>query len=312
MKTAKIICVLFFFAGSLYSQQPFAPPGAVWHYDFAAVASGGFLKIEYHSDSLVQNILCKKLESTLYRWFATGPGTIGLDISQLSPRFVYQNADTVFWFTQNRFRELYNFNAATGSTWTVTDSMSNGMGVGGCDSLSDVAVDSAGLDTINSMILCYLSVHPANGSPLGFIGRIYERIGSMNILFPEYAYCDSGIIVDAPFYKLHCYQDDNFPLYNADTSDCEAFWWTLNASEIYSAKEMISIYPNPSNDFISLDISDDIKYFTIENSAGRLVLKQDCVRIKKFRVDLNSYSSGVYFIKAIGSSGVLTKKFVRL
>src|SRR6187399_1338894 len=91
----------FLFTFGASSQQPFAPPGAVWHYDFSAVSSGGFIKIEYISDTVIQSVICKHLQITQYAWFLIDPVTYGHSINQLPSKFIYQNADTVFWFTNN-------------------------------------------------------------------------------------------------------------------------------------------------------------------------------------------------------------------
>jgi hypothetical protein len=310
VKKLKILFFLFLFSGKLFSQPPFAPPGAVWYYDMIFMSYGGFIKIEAKYDTTIQGITCRKLDLNLYKWYTIGPGQVGFDLSPLAPKFVYQSGDTVFWLTGNQFQVLYNFNASQGSQWTVTDSM--GWSSGGCDSLSIVEVDSTGNESINAENLRYLAVHPEAGSPLGFYGRIYERLGSMNILFPEYAYCDTDIIVDAPFYRLHCYQDSLFPLYKTDTLDCE-WWWVLQSGNLIHDEKSLFIFPNPSADFAEVTAASSLLSLTIVNAMGQLVWRHEGIgKSNSIRIDTRNFSPGLYFIFAETGSGMLSRKFIKI
>jgi len=306
-----LLCLCILISIQSYSQPTFAPPGAVWHYDINGLGFGGFIKIEATIDSFVLGINCRKLEMNLYKWFMIGPNQIGFSLEPLNPNFVYQNGDTVFWYTENRFRELYNFSSIPGSMWTVSDSMANGVGIGGCDSLSLVYVDSTGIENINGTNLHYLTVHPATGSPLGFDGRIYECIGSTEFLFPTYAYCDTGIIVDAPFYRLHCYEDSTLGFYNTDTSDCELYWWTLQSNEIKTLQE-INIYPNPAADEIQINCSSEVISIVARNIHGGKVLESNLnPGISNFKIDISFLPQGVYMITAETKLGQFTRRFIK-
>ena len=71
------------------------------------------------------------------------------------------------------------------------------------------------------------------------------------------------------------------------------------------------IYPNPSNDFITIENSffENLE-FEITNSLG--------VRIhngkinKKIVLDISTYSSGIYFVKVKNKSGYILRKFIKI
>jgi hypothetical protein len=311
MNKLLLLTTFYFFTLTASSQQPFAPAGAVWHYDLSNISSGGFIKIEAMNDTMIQGITCRKLKLGQYLWLLIGPGQIGFQYTELNPKFVYQNADTVFWYTNNLFRELYNYNAQQGNSWVVTDSFAFGMGTGSCDSLSVIPVDSTGTENISGENLRYLSIHPGIGSPLGFWGRIYERIGTTEFLFPEYANCDTGIIVDGTFFNLHCYQDNSFSLYNLDTTDCE-WYWTLNIDKPGNQENIFSVYPNPAKDYISIDSQVPASSLTVFNSFGQEVFGQNLNGwLKGFKIETESFSEGIYFLKLETDSGPVTKSFLK-
>jgi hypothetical protein len=74
--------------------------------------------------------------------------------------------------------------------------------------------------------------------------------------------------------------------------------------------EKFKIYPNPANDFI--DIETDLRngYFSVFDFTGKLILREKLVH-NKTRIELSSYSNGLYFIQLKNDEIVLSKKFIK-
>lgn len=72
-----------------------------------------------------------------------------------------------------------------------------------------------------------------------------------------------------------------------------------------------SIYPNPSVDFVNIDIVEDnfgVEYYEILNLKGQILIRQT-ERSSSFSVDVSGFIEGAYFIKIVGDQGnVITEK----
>jgi hypothetical protein len=83
------------------------------------------------------------------------------------------------------------------------------------------------------------------------------------------------------------------------------------AEEVVSEKNILTLYPNPSSDFVSLRLSSlaTIKSVEIYNVVGSLVYKQ---LSNTPTIDISELTNGIYFIKAMDSNGkVYTCKLVK-
>lgn len=299
--------VLFTFRAS--SQQPFAPAGAAWHFDWWSFypCEEGFEVIAYESDTVILGMQCQKLSRTLYDFTFACMGQTNHDIIYQPVIFIYQNGDTVFWLSNSRFEILYNFGAQPGDEW-VTERFDTGWV---CDSISTIHVDTVGIDTINGEALRWLAVHTVWGSPTGTNGRIYERLGSLQHLLPPlFVYCDSSIIVDGGGYKFHCYEDATFSLYNAGTNDCEYLLMDV-AENIFQSS--ISIVPNPGTDYVNMkNSSGKIKSVSVYDCLGRKVpglnsIDGDAMR----KYDIQNLETGIYFFEIITTTGKDILRFIK-
>ena len=85
---------------------------------------------------------------------------------------------------------------------------------------------------------------------------------------------------------------------------------TVDVANISDSEPEFNIYPNPANDFI--DIETDFKncYFSVFDITGKLILREKIVQ-NKTRIDLSSYSNGLYFIQLQNAEKILSKKFIK-
>ena len=145
------------FCNSGYSQ--WAPIGAKWYYDHYSGAQPYLTVIESIKDTTILNKQCKELKSyeifvnqylqnsTLYSYW---------DTLNCPSQYSYYDSSIVYLYddTLNNFYVLYNFNAVTGDTITVRDSLFQGYCPdSGPAHLFQYKIDSTGNTIINGINL---------------------------------------------------------------------------------------------------------------------------------------------------------------
>ena len=108
MKSKKLIFsfIMIMLTINIFGQQSFCPQGAVWHYDYSGMTSGGFIRIDYQKDTMLNGILCKKLQPVQYLFFIPGSNTHA--IINPTPQFIYQRGDTVFYYFNHSIHNQLN------------------------------------------------------------------------------------------------------------------------------------------------------------------------------------------------------------
>lgn len=82
-------------------------------------------------------------------------------------------------------------------------------------------------------------------------------------------------------------------------------------SEISNALDVISLFPNPSNNFFSLsyDVNKvDVNSVLIQNANGKLIKEVNGTYNK---IDVAELATGVYFVKVNTKTGVVTKRLIK-
>lgn len=89
---------------------------------------------------------------------------------------------------------------------------------------------------------------------------------------------------------------------------------TVSVNDLKSADEAVTVYPNPSNGIVNIDLQGVLaNNATIEvyNAMGQLVIVKNFTEASgKFEIDLTGNASGVYTIKLIADGEVITKRVV--
>ncbi len=82
---------------------------------------------------------------------------------------------------------------------------------------------------------------------------------------------------------------------------------TLLSTEKNSFKNTISLYPNPVNNTLNIRISKlNFKFLTIYNLLGKQLIKSTNTKI-----NLTSFSKGIYLLKLKTDKGVITRKIIK-
>ena len=89
---------------------------------------------------------------------------------------------------------------------------------------------------------------------------------------------------------------------------------TISVNDVKSIEETVSVYPNPSNGIVNIDLQGLVaKNASIEvyNAMGQLILVNNYTESNsKFEINLSGNASGIYTIKLIADGQVITKRVV--
>ncbi|MGO1728449.1 MAG: T9SS type A sorting domain-containing protein [Flavobacteriaceae bacterium] len=77
----------------------------------------------------------------------------------------------------------------------------------------------------------------------------------------------------------------------------------------FDLAEMVSVYPNPTSDFVQLNLPSDIEISSVQ--LFDLLGQKIAVEINNQKIDLSSYTDGVYMLNIKTNQGELTKKIIK-
>ena len=118
---------------------------------------------------------------------------------------------------------------------------------------------------------------------------------------PNHNYTTSGN------YQVKLYVENNIKSWDEITK-------TVNVNVLSTAafsNDFISIYPNPTNDFITLNVTNSSQgTYYIFDISGKIVM-QNPIQNKELIIDMTEFSQGIYFIKITTELGSTTKKIIK-
>lgn len=282
---------------------------AVWHYDFY-VSGSGFYKIELGTDTLIQNKNCQKYLISKYTFFQQ-PGGVYVQgpIIDLPTEYTYTSGDTVFYYKNDTFYILYNFNVNIGDEWVVN---CEPFPFPGCDSISKVEVIDIGEIEINGVSRRSIYLHTIEGSSMGIDGWIVENIGpiSSQYLFPTGRNCNDSTIICFEQHFFKCFQDSLIGFYNPSGIDCE---YLLNhVGIVENINKIFQIYPNPTSDIINIEFRETGKYhLTLFDQNGKIIISEKLSNRKK-KINLTGFPNGVYTLGIeTDKRNIITEKIIK-
>jgi hypothetical protein len=306
MKCKLLLFLLSFFAFQLLQAQHWCPPGATWNFEainpYQATDTSqtlfitGYDKAAYSSDTIINGQSCKVITDTGYN----ENDNTGMVI--YNPIFTYGSGDTVYFLTGGQFLPYFYFGCHTGDTLLVP----------WANTIVATYVDSTGIMVINGDSLRfydyravdspYSCTHVVGGTSRG---EIVERIGSVTVGPGNNSFSlDFSCEEYFEGYFLHCYQDDSFALYSTDTTESCNYILTGVANLI--ALTQINIYPNPTSNYCTLQLSGESGTFTasIFDVTGREVMPLfSNQRFSTYSFNVSSLPSGLYFVRVKDKSG---------
>ncbi len=84
----------------------------------------------------------------------------------------------------------------------------------------------------------------------------------------------------------------------------------VSINELTAAVDF-SVYPNPTEDIINLNLKNNITSLLVIDVAGKVVLSENNVKAGIHRIDLSHLNSGVYFIKIASETAVKVERIIK-
>lgn len=84
---------------------------------------------------------------------------------------------------------------------------------------------------------------------------------------------------------------------------------TNTALEAIHKTEKITLYPNPTTDFLHIETQENIKTWSIYDTKGKLLQQAKIVPQKKATIPIHNLPSNTYLIKCETTKGIITKQF---
>jgi hypothetical protein len=151
--------------------------------------------------------------------------------------------------------------------------------------------------TVNDTVVKYSIYRSDNGNPYFFLDY-----SNQNYYLDETA-CDPwGILREYKLTAIYINGNDTCEsgFSNTDGDVCEGIY--DNNEESFA-----SIYPNPANDFIRLESSEELTFISLYNSFGELILKKQ-VDERQFEIPVRDYPAGVYMIRVETGKETISRK----
>ncbi len=186
---------------------------------------------------------------------------------------------------------------------------------GTADSTVFYTGNSYGIDP-DSLINYWVSNNGCNNVPNIFS---YPNIVNDNITVERFEYSNGDEQSDVWFYKMTGASHTLLYQPNNDITEIIELWYffnrhTLASSNVNDFTELIEttqLFPNPTNDKITLYTNDNIlnSFVTIFDANGKLVFQKQ-IENKSF-IDVSNLENGVYFVKISNNKSIEVKKFVK-
>lgn len=114
----------------------------------------------------------------------------------------------------------------------------------------------------------------------------------------EYLDTDPSISI---FGEEYCYN------VTAVYEDCESEFSNTACAMIVNAADIdprhISLFPNPSNSVVNIELTSDISQLVVYNCVGQIVAEMAIAKDKTVQIDVHNYQAGAYLVKFITNTG---------
>ena len=277
---------------NLCAQHEFAPIGAEWYYTEMLSYNppeAGYIKLTATKDSTINNKSVRVIE------VVHAPD----DTTQILEgyEYIHQSGDTIWYWKNNQFHQLYNFAMQKGDSILLYSEMLNQCTEN--DPYGWNKVDSVFTQTLNGLQLKSYSSVPINNSVWGFELYSCEIFGNLNYLIPQNKDCR----YDGIWYGyLRCYADPiNGVLIAHPTMKCDSTYtysgpWSVGS--FIKKTDAFSIYPNPVINELTInscspDFQIDNYEIIIVNTKG-ITVKTFCPKAET--INVSDLTQGVYFL----------------
>ncbi|MBS1773220.1 MAG: hypothetical protein JST82_10180 [Bacteroidetes bacterium] len=86
--------------------------------------------------------------------------------------------------------------------------------------------------------------------------------------------------------------------------------WATGVSNVANGEVSINVFPNPAKDVVNISMEGaTMQEITVMNAIGEIVYRGDAEKNKSFDINVSSFASGRYMIRANTTAGIITKPF---
>ncbi len=313
--------VIFILSLSLYIQNaqaqytvdtaPWCPPGATWVYGTLCQSCyAGYIEFKYVKDTTFLNSVAKVLTVRNIVFFKDplSPDPLQRLVVNLPNEYVYSSSDSVYLFSDTAFQYVYSFNHQIGDSFKIVNARSYCRLDSSFPNIDTATVTSIANDTIGGLIIKKYNIKSKyinTGGPNNGEGVLFENIGFPTSLFPEvnYQLCNTPVSSysgNGWVSGLICYSDNirgTLSFQANPTVSCHGIKTHIPDMKNLST---ISLYPNPTNSDVFIEIEDDTPSSVIlYDMIGKKILEKP---LDENNTSLNNISTGVYLIGIIGKS----------
>ena len=187
----------------------------------------------------------------------------------------------------------------------------------GCESMFANTTNHPELNfiTVNKTIIPMNLRHTNNGSSINLEWDAAMRAETYNVYrngeliaegITETTYTDDSLDSQQDY----CYQVTGATAYIESSPTNElCLEWTFSTEE-NTENQILSIFPNPTAGMVDIK-AEAISLISVTNLVGQVVMQQP-VDANQATIDLSSLPNGTYFIKAVTSAGIATKKVIKI
>ncbi len=307
-KLLLLACFLICNVSVIQAQQEFAPLGAIWYgtpYSWAPPSA--YYTLEVTKDTTVDGNAAKYLKYTQH---------YNLEATHIEDAsfIVWQNQNKIYFYDDNEFKLIYDFDALPGDTLILhTSTKADYYSYGGENKAYRVVVDSIGYFEVNAEMLKSVFTYPV----MEDVDTLAEW--QMGLYIEKIGHPTSGAFWGHSYYfvlagwegELRCYEDNEInysnSLFNPDASNC-----ILSSTTQLSNTTSIDLYPNPVK---------DVLYFNVENATIESAIIYNTlgqkIRSLSFdgsldKISVSQYPKGNYWLKVKTKNGILIKQFSKL
>lgn len=297
-----LIFLLITLINSSINSQIWVKQNAVWHFKYSTGTgtSGGYLKIEYIKDTILNSKVSKMFLTTMYEYAFDQNNALQLiNSSIIDSNYTWNNNDTIFYWKNNNFEILYDFTKSNNESWILSTVENN---ANNCSGISTVEVINKDLINFNGIEYTTFDLFSNDTSNFKLRGKYNSRFGAFsnsynpyNLIFPTYTFsCDSSLIYEPSMFKFICFEDDDL-FYYPDGDDCKNLINHVGLNEL--ELKLVNFFPNPTDGIINIESLNGATKLSVFDLKGNLIneckLNKD---IKSIQLDLDK---GFYIIKVI-------------
>lgn len=306
MKNIFAAILLLFCLAETHAQKWFTP-ASKWYYGAESAGPETYnipLEISYSKDTIIEGKLCLKYQTP----FENRTNYLG----SLSSFYIHSDTLTQaqYVYFNNRFQVLYDFNKKIGDTLFIP-AFGETRHVIPSDSGTWVRIDSTGFDTIGGKVfrtMYYADLFPWQYD-WTYSGKVIEGIGNITGLYPNATNQPYALRLTG----LRCYQDDSLDLKWGNIACDSVVSTALNKIDLL--KNDITIYPNPFNEYINIDLSKtsvQVSEIVLMNSIGEVVLTNFSASFNTIHnINTSTLKSGLYLCKIKAGDMELNYKIIK-